>query len=143
MLSGLEIFPNDYYTLRILIYCCGTCGRGELALDAAEKIVGWAKTGPVGEALRGFAHAVAGNRDEAMRAAALSEQRWKGESDVSYWLSVIYTTLGDKERALTWLERTYEARLGLLVIINVEPLFDPLRAEPRFQAILRKLGFPG
>jgi len=142
MQSGLEIFPNDYYMLRILIYCCSSCGRGDLALDAAEKIVAWAKTGPVGEALRGFAYAVAGNRDEALRLAAASEQRWQGEADVSYWLCVIYTTLGDRKRALTWLEKTYEAHLGLLVIINVEPLFDPLRAEPRFQAILRKLGFP-
>ena len=142
ILSGLELFPNDYYMLRILIYCCSASGRGDLALDAAEKIAAWGKTGPVGEALRGFACAVAGNRDEATRLAAASELHWKGESDVSYWLCAIYTTLGEKEKALTWLERTYEARLGLLVIINVEPLFDPLRAEPRFQAILRKLGFP-
>ena len=142
ILSGLELFPNDYYMLRILIYCCSASGRGDLALDAAEKIAAWGKTGPVGEALRGFACAVAGNRDEATRLASASELHWKGESDVSYWLCAIYTTLGEKEKALTWLERTYEARLGLLVIINVEPLFDPLRAEPRFQAILRKLGFP-
>ena len=143
MQSGLEIFPNDYYMLRILIYCCSSGGHGQLALDAAERIAAWGKTGPVGDALRGFASAVAGNREEAARLAADSEQRWKGESDVSYWLSAIHTTLGDKEKALTWLERTCDAHLGLLVIINVEPLFDPLRAEPRFQAILRKLGFPG
>jgi len=142
MQSSLEIFPGDYYTLRIMIYCCGGCGRGDLALEAAEKIAAWGKTGPVGDALRGFANAVAGNRDEAIRLAALSEERWKGESDVSYWLSVIYTALGDKQKALTWLERTYDLHLGLLVIINVEPLFDPLRSEPRFHAILRKLGFP-
>ena len=48
--------------------------------------------------------------------------------------------LGQNEKAMQWLERTSAEKIGLLSIINVEPCFDPIRSEPRFQALLRKLG---
>ena len=58
-----------------------------------------------------------------------------------YVLSKYYARLGDKEQALARLEKSYEARDFLLPFVNTDPVFDDLRAEPRFQAILHRMGF--
>ena len=48
--------------------------------------------------------------------------------------------LGEKERALPWLEKSYENKDFLLPFVNVDPVFDDLRSEPRFQAVLSRMG---
>ncbi len=50
-----------------------------------------------------------------------------------------YLALGDKEQALAWLEKAGEAHSFMLIGLKVDPEFDPLREEPRFQGILKKL----
>lgn len=55
-------------------------------------------------------------------------------------LAKYYTALGDKEKAINQLERAYDD--GHLLWLNVEPLLDPLRDHPRFQALVKKVGFP-
>jgi len=54
----------------------------------------------------------------------------------------IYTQLGDKEKALEWLEIAYEKYAGALATLNTKPTWDPLRGEPRFQRILKQMNFP-
>jgi len=58
-----------------------------------------------------------------------------------YGLAKFYARLGDKEQALAGLEQSYEARDFLLPFVNTDPVFDDLRAEPRFQALLHRMGF--
>jgi adenylate cyclase len=53
-----------------------------------------------------------------------------------------YLGLGDKDQALTWLERAYEDRDQWMVYINSTPILDALRPEPRFQALVRHMNFP-
>jgi len=53
-----------------------------------------------------------------------------------------YLGLGDKEQALTFLERAYEERDPWLFYLKVSPLLDPLRSEPRFQALMHRVNFP-
>jgi TolB-like protein/DNA-binding winged helix-turn-helix (wHTH) protein/Tfp pilus assembly protein PilF len=58
-------------------------------------------------------------------------------------MAAAYSDFGDKERALAWLEKAYTERdpwLGLTV--RSEPAFDPLRPDPRFQSLLRRMNFP-
>ena len=141
VLTGLEAFPDDYYLHRILCYCCGTSGRGDLAMRSADKMALMVERLPSRDAMRSMAYAIAGNREEAVRLRDVAIKSWKGEPDIAYWLGITSLSLGEKDQALDWLERASAARLGFLVILNVEPTFDPLRSEPRFQAILRKLGF--
>jgi len=50
--------------------------------------------------------------------------------------------LGDKEQALAWLEKAYEDRSFFMVDLKVEPELDPLRSDPRFQHLLRRMSFP-
>jgi serine/threonine-protein kinase len=48
--------------------------------------------------------------------------------------------LGEKDQALDWLEKCYEEQDGYSWFLKVDPIFDPLRTEPRFQALLKKVG---
>ena len=54
----------------------------------------------------------------------------------------IYTRLGEKEKALEWLEKAYEKRAGALATLNTKPTWDALRGEPRFQDLLKRMNFP-
>jgi len=54
---------------------------------------------------------------------------------------MIYMGLGDKEKLFEYLEKASEEKESFLAFINTWPLFDSLRSEPRFKAILKKMGF--
>jgi TolB-like protein/Tfp pilus assembly protein PilF len=58
-------------------------------------------------------------------------------------IAMIYTKLGDKDKALSYLERAYAEHTGDMIFINIEPCFEPIRNEPRFRALVRKVGNPG
>jgi len=57
----------------------------------------------------------------------------------SYSIAEAYMRIEDKEKALSWLEKAYEEHDSGLVALGVEPMFDPIRADPRFQEILRRM----
>jgi len=59
-----------------------------------------------------------------------------------YSIADTYMRLGEREKALDWLERAYEGHDSALVSLTVEPMFDPLRSEPRFREILRRMNLP-
>ena len=46
------------------------------------------------------------------------------------------------DETLTWLERAAELRAGMILYLAIDPTFKPLHGEPRFQALLRKIGLP-
>ncbi len=54
----------------------------------------------------------------------------------------IYSRLGDKDQAFAWLEKAYEEHSGPLIYLKVSPDYDPLRSDPRFQSLLRRMNFP-
>ena len=60
----------------------------------------------------------------------------------AYDVASDYATLGDRENTLLWLEKAYTARDWRFIEVAVEPRFDPLRADPRFQDLLRRLNLP-
>jgi tetratricopeptide (TPR) repeat protein len=60
----------------------------------------------------------------------------------SWNIAQVYATLGEADEALGWLERAYEERDPLMIILKAHPAFDPLRSDPRFQDLLRRIGFP-
>jgi len=93
-------------------------------------------------ALRGYACGVAGRRSEAEKAlaelAALSKRRYVSAFPIAW----VYVGLGNKDRAFEWLEKAYGERACRLVYLNVERAFDPLRSDPRFVDLLRRMKFP-
>lgn len=90
----------------------------------------------------GHAYALEGERGKALK--LLDELReMSRQGHVSpYSFAVIYVGLGDKDQAFAWLEKAYQDRSSVLLWLNVEPLFAPLRDDPRFQDLLRRVGLP-
>jgi TolB-like protein len=59
-----------------------------------------------------------------------------------FFFAEAYVGLGQRDQAITWLERAYEEHDQWMVFANSYPGLDPLRSEPRFQALLRRMRFP-
>lgn len=90
-------------------------------------------------AVLGHAFASAGRTAEAREILDRLLERAKSAYVPSYWVALIYTGLGDAEPALRWLDRAEEERSSWLAWVKVEPRFDRLRGEPRFQALLHRM----
>jgi len=61
---------------------------------------------------------------------------------VGFFFADAYLGLGERDQALTWLERAYEDRDEEMVFIKADPRWDVLRTEPRIEALLRRMNFP-
>jgi hypothetical protein len=81
-----------------------------------------------------------GRRTEAKSLLADINREW-GE-DQAVFTAMIYTEWGDKARALDNLETAFRLRQSYLIYLKSDSVWDPLRKEPRFQAILKALKFP-
>jgi TolB-like protein/DNA-binding winged helix-turn-helix (wHTH) protein/Flp pilus assembly protein TadD len=84
------------------------------------------------------AYAAAGRRTEAERLLRDLKKHSTAVHSNAAEISIIYAALGDKDKAMTWLEKSYDERFnpGLLL----RPGFDPLRQDPRFRDLLRRVG---
>jgi hypothetical protein len=65
-----------------------------------------------------------------------------GDFDQAYQYAQIYAQWGDPEKSLNWLDIAYRTRDPGLIQLKVDALLDPIRREPRFQALLAKMQFP-
>jgi DNA-binding winged helix-turn-helix (wHTH) protein/TolB-like protein/Flp pilus assembly protein TadD len=92
--------------------------------------------------LLGHAYAVSGRRDEALKIVKELKEVSADKSVSPYDLAIVYTGLGDKDNAINQLNRAYEERAGWIIAIKVEPMFDPLRSDPRFADLQRRLNYP-
>jgi TolB-like protein/Tfp pilus assembly protein PilF len=116
-------------------------GRGEEALQALSRFLELQGATPADtEALR-KAYQTEGVRALWRRWLQLQQSQRQGQSPAR--LAEAYAQLGEKDRAISLLEQGYEERDAELAYLNVWPLFDPLRDDPRFQALVRRMNFPG
>ncbi len=113
--------------------------RYDEAIAAFQKAVSLLGGGPFNYLLA-HAYALSGKTDEAQKILQemneLSKQRYVS----SYYMAAVYVALTDKDQAFTWLEKAYEERDGWIVCLNVDPKFDSLHSDPRFTALLEKVG---
>ena len=89
--------------------------------------------------LLGHAYARAGQNSDALRILETLKEQSKRQYVSAYAVAAVHTGLGDKDQAFTWLETACEERSAWLFFARVEPWLDPLRSEPRFQDLLRRM----
>ena len=96
-----------------------------------------------GGALAGLAYgyAMAGKKDEALKILDELKTSTAGGLIVPYRVAAVYLALGDKDQAIQWLTKEYEDKGNWMNQLKVDPVMDPLRSDPRFQALMRKMKF--
>jgi tetratricopeptide (TPR) repeat protein len=137
---ALELDPN----LPIAHY---HLGRALVAMGRPEEALAVWKRGPQwgDETLTAIARtqAALGRQAEAHRILrqleAEAQKRYVGPDDIAK----IYLALGNRDAALRWLERAYDVRSAGLAWLASDTTWGPLRPEPRFQALMNKVGTPG
>jgi TolB-like protein/Flp pilus assembly protein TadD len=108
------------------------------AITELQKAVQLSAGSPTCIANLARAYAASGKRSEA--AKLLNNLKKRSNSTYSHApeIAMIYATLGDKDQAMLWVEKGYEERFNPGVLLR--PGFDPLRSEPRFQELVRRIG---
>lgn len=110
--------------------------------DALRDVTEWQKNhdGPFAWMLFTYVHGRAGHKNEAMKYLHKIEAERSAHYVDSSKMFLAYLGLGDKEQALHWCEKAVAERSTLMVWLKVDPAYDPLRSDPRFQALLKKVG---
>src|SRR5215469_2149039 len=90
----------------------------------------------------GHAYGVAGDKSKALDSLRKLDEIARHRYVPAHYYAAIYTGLGDKDKAFEWLDKAYQERSEYLIFLNVEPMADPLRSDPRFQSLLRRIGLP-
>ncbi len=135
----LEMEPSFYYAHWELGQALEMKGMINEAMAEYEKAVRL-NDDPLPLGLLAHLYAKIGKRDQALeilvRLRAISTQRYVAP----YTFALIHLGLGEKDQALQFLERDYEDRDGYnIALVKVDPFLDPLRGDPRFEALVRKV----
>ncbi len=85
-------------------------------------------------------YATAGKKDEAKKLVDDVATNFSLSGNDHRGMALVYTALGKKDRAFYWLDKSYEKHEESLCSLNVDPKFDLLRSDPRFAAIVKKIG---
>jgi TolB-like protein/DNA-binding winged helix-turn-helix (wHTH) protein/Tfp pilus assembly protein PilF len=136
---ALELDPGYVPALDRIADAYEQMGKYDEALAYAQKYLQATGDSRLGLALRARMYARMGRRREAVEALRIFEKTRAPGGD--YELAGIYSALGDRDRAITELEKGVETR-SMMPFVFVDPQLDSLRSDPRFQQLLRRAGLP-
>jgi pentatricopeptide repeat protein len=138
--SDLAVHPDDGSTYWFLGFALIANGQPAEAIPVLEKAVALTNRSAavIGVLIRAYAHA--GRRTEALRLLDELKRRQKAGYVPAAAFVNAYLGLGDNEQAFAWLERAYNEKSRILQFTKVHPFFDPLRGDPRFADLTRRVG---
>jgi len=138
----ITLDPNDYLAHWYLGMAYANNRRFDQAIAMSEKAVTLSGRAPGALGVLGMCYGLAGRKVEANKTLVelleLSRRRYVTPVVMVH----VYIGLGDQDRAFAWLEKAYQERSNLMAFLKVEPIADPLRSDPRFDDLLRRLGLP-
>lgn len=138
--SALAVQPDNALNLTGLGFELLANNQAADAIPVLEKALALSKGSPAatGVLIRAYAHA--GRRGDAMRLLAeLKQRRRTGYVPAAAFVNA-YLGLGDNEQAFYWLDEAWKEQSNILQFVNTHPFFDPIRRDPRFAALVRKVG---
>ncbi|MEP6704046.1 MAG: tetratricopeptide repeat protein [Acidobacteriota bacterium] len=112
------------------------------AIELNERALQTDPTNPVYLRFAGIAYAKAGRRQDAEKIVDRFKEIAKTQYVMSYHIALIYSALGDKDKAIDELETAVTEHDYLLPRAKVEPFLDPLREDSRFKEILKRINLP-
>ena len=137
--NALELDPQ-YWGAHILLGSCYLqIGKHDDAIRAMETQAQVVGRSPLALGTLGWAYALTGRAGEASKLLAELQERAQKEY-MSFWsFAVIYSGLGEMDKAFDWFEKAVDEHDPLMLHFHVHPNYDPLHTHPRYQALLRKM----
>jgi len=90
----------------------------------------------------GYVYAQQGRRPEALRALQRLDSLSASQYVTAYCVALVHTALGDRDQAFAWLDRAVKERTHWLLWLNRDRRWDPIRSDPRFVSVVRRVGLP-
>jgi len=138
--KALELDPNTAFIYEYLGLAYLQKGMYHEAIGHRQKAVGLSNGFPWYQAELAYSYAAAGNHAQAGRILTNLKSRSRRQYVSSYSLAVAYIGLGERDAALARLQKAYEDREDQVALLKIEPLFDSIHSDPRFQDLLRRIG---
>jgi len=132
-------YPVTYWILGLLYRITG---RHELAITAGEKSVNLSGGSPLMRAALAHTYGLSGRTKEALQLLDDLTKLAKHKYVAPHFLAGIHIGLGENERAMEYLEKSFEEHSHWLIYLHIDPSMDALRSNPRFQDLLRRVGLP-
>jgi TolB-like protein/DNA-binding winged helix-turn-helix (wHTH) protein/Tfp pilus assembly protein PilF len=133
---------NHYQAHWMLGHTYAVNGQFDQAIGAAEKAVALSERAPGALGMLGMIYGLAGRKADAVRILnellELNQRRYVTPAALAY----VYIGLSDEDQAFVWLEKAYQERSNFLAYLKVVPVADPLRSDPRFADLVRRVGLP-
>lgn len=138
----LELDPKFPQLLKTLSEVYSLQGRHEQAIATAK--MAHETAGQTSETIAslGHAYAYAGRREEALQTIETLKDRFEKQQAVGYYVAMVYSALGERDRAFEWLERDFAQPNDFSGGIKHDIRFIKLRSDPRFAAMLRRMNIP-
>jgi serine/threonine-protein kinase len=137
--KAAELDPMYFFPVMIDGWADLEVGKFREAIPALKKAKAM-ESPPFVTAYLAFAYGAAGDREAAMIELAELKKISRDGKILPFNLALVYLGLGDRVRTLDNLERALAADSQMMPWIGRDPIFDPLRSEPRFAALLNKMG---
>jgi tetratricopeptide (TPR) repeat protein len=138
--SALAVRPDDITARWYLGFVLIANGQPEEAIPVLEKVVSDSgrSAGAIAILVRAYAHA--GRRPDALRLVEELKRRKQTSYIPAAAFVNAYLGLGDNEQAFASLEQAYQEQSNILQFLKLHPFFDPLREDPRFADLVRRVG---
>ncbi|HWC16581.1 MAG TPA: tetratricopeptide repeat protein, partial [Terriglobales bacterium] len=138
--SAAAVRQNSASTLWYLGFALIANGQPDEAIPVLERALSISNRSPgvLGVLIRAYAHA--GRRSDALRLLDELKRRREKEYVPAGAFVNAYLGLDDREQVFVWLENAYQEQSNILQFVKVHPYFDPLRNDPRFADLVRRVG---
>jgi len=140
--KSLEIEPDFSRAYAGIAYCYLLKGMNDSAIQAMQKAIVCSDSSIEYIANLGALYGFAGKQQEAKKILAGLLERNKREYLSPFLIGIQYLGLNDNDQAFFWLNKAIDDREPEMEYLNVDPGFDRLRNDPRFDAIVKRVGLP-
>ena len=140
--AGIELeraYHPFYWNLGVASVGLGRHGE---AVESLRQATTLAPGDLFSQGLLGWALGLDGQKQEALTIRTDLERRQTQEYVSGFVIALVNVGLGERDQAISWLQKAEEERDPSLSFVNSWPGLDPLRSDPRFQALLQRMNFP-
>jgi len=142
--KSLEIDPSSIQARGVLAAAYAAMGNHGQAIEELNVVLSSAaaQSSPFMRLATAAAVALHGDSEQARQILEDAKANWKSDGATSFWIAAVHASLGEKEAAFEWLETAFQEHASFLITLKTNNYFTGLHDDPRFGALVKRVGIP-